>query len=67
MSAISFNAHINNNDNDYSVAGELKIWAIQGRIISDKQTIQYRVLANKGTFGSDGATAPANVEVIPLN
>jgi len=56
-----------NTGNDYSVAGELKISTIQGKVISGKNMIQYRVLANKGTAGSDGATAPANVEAIPLN
>ncbi|MBY5735390.1 hypothetical protein HFO26_34935 [Rhizobium leguminosarum] len=58
MSIVSLKAHIINTGNDYSVAGELKILTIQGKVISGQNTIQYRVLANKGTAGSDGATAP---------
>ncbi|MGO6704213.1 hypothetical protein ACC764_36445 [Rhizobium ruizarguesonis] len=67
MSIVTVKIHINNMDNDYSVAGELKIWTISGKVISDKHMTEYRVLATKGTAGSDGATAPTNVEVIPLN
>ncbi|MBY3212130.1 hypothetical protein [Rhizobium laguerreae] len=67
MSTVSLDLYIDNAGNDYSASGEIKVYTIEGKISSDKNVVEYRVLANKGTAGANGATAPTNVKVIPLD
>lgn len=67
MSHVVLDFNIDNTANDYSVSGDLQLYTISGNISTEKGTTEYRMLANKGTAGSNGDTAPAAGEVIPLS
>jgi hypothetical protein len=67
MSNIQLDINILNRDNDYAVSGNLLIYTLAGTIKVGNEQHQYRVLSNRGTFGSRDRTAPANVDTIPLD
>lgn len=67
MSTVKIRFTVFNSQNDYSVSGNLLLWTISGIINTGEEQVQYRMLANKGTAGSNGSTAPAAGEIIPLN
>lgn len=67
MSHVELDFTIDNTENDYSVSGDLQLYTMSGKITTSKGTSQYRLLANKGTAGSGGETAPAEGKVIPLS
>lgn len=66
MSRVQLDFDIDNSANDYAVSGSLLLYTISGTITSGNEQIQYRLLADKGVAGSNGATAPASGQVIPL-
>ncbi|TXF99225.1 hypothetical protein [Massilia arenae] len=65
MSTVELNFEIDNTDNDYSVSGDLQLYTISGTIKTDKGTAEYRMLADRGTAGSD-SSAKANGNIISL-
>jgi hypothetical protein len=66
MSKVSLKFKINNSKNDYAVSGSLMLYTISGTITTQNGTAQYRLLADSGSAGSPGSTAPANGNIIPL-
>lgn len=67
MSRIQLDVTVHNSENNYSVSGNLLIYTIAGSIKVGNDQFQYRMLSNEGTYGSKGGTAPATVDVIPLD
>jgi hypothetical protein len=66
MSKVSLEFTINNSNNDYMVSGSLMLYTISGTVATQNSTAQYRLLADNGTAGSGGSTAPADGNIIPL-
>lgn len=67
MSNVEINFTIDNSANDYQVSGSLLLYTIAGTIQTSNGQAQYRLLANQGTAGQQGAQAPASGNIIPLN
>lgn len=67
MSAVQIDLEVDNTANDYTVSGNFLLYTLAGTISSGTETAQYRMLANKGTAGSAGASAPTSGQIIPLN
>lgn len=67
MSRVQLNITVHNSNHNYAVSGNLLIYTVAGSIKTGNQQTQYRMLANEGTYGSGSKTAPATVDVIPLN
>lgn len=66
MSNVEIDFEIDNSANDYSVDGKLLIYTIAGVIKTSTTQTQYRLLANQGTAGVAGSSAPASGNIIPL-
>jgi hypothetical protein len=66
MSRVSIDFEVDNRGNDYAVSGSLLLYTIAGTINTQNQQYQYRMLADKGAAGSNGFTAPAGGQIIPL-
>ena len=66
MSHIKLDLNVYNSQNDYSVSGDLSLYTISGTVKTDKETRQYRMLANRGTAGaaSGMGAAPASGSVV---
>lgn len=67
MSNVVLDISIHNRNNDYAVSGSLLIYTLAGTIKVGNEQRQYRMLSNRGTFGSRDRTAPASVDIIPLD
>jgi hypothetical protein len=67
MSHVEIDFTVENVNNDYAVSGNLLLYTIAGTINTQNKQTQYRMLADKGIAGSDGATAPASGKIIPLS
>lgn len=66
MSKVKIDFEIDNSSNDYSVSGSLLLYTIAGTITTGNTQTQYRLLADSGSAGQNGATAPATGVIIPL-
>lgn len=66
MTSVELDFDIDNTENDYSVSGDLQLYTISGTITSEKGTQEYRMLADRGTAGSD-SSAKATGKIIPLS
>ncbi|MCQ0988500.1 hypothetical protein [Jiella marina] len=70
MSSVQINFYVNNQDNDYSVSGDLYLYTVSGSISTEKGTQEYRMLADQAAAGGPpptGGGAPASGQVISLN
>ena len=67
MSSVQLDVNVINRNNDYAVSGSLLVYTLAGTIKLGNEQLQYRMLANKGTFGSGNRTAPAKIDIIPLD
>lgn len=67
MSKVQLDLTIDNSRNGYNVSGNLMLYTVAGSIQTANGQTQYRMLADKGTAGSDDSTAPAAADIIPLN
>lgn len=67
MSTVEIEFEVDNSANDYSVSGSLLIYTVSGTIKTGNTQTQYRLLADQGTAGSAGQSAPASGTIIPLN
>lgn len=67
QSSVKLKFEIDNSQNDYSVSGDLQLYTIGGTIKTEKETVEFRFLADKGTAGKGSDTAPAEGQIIPLS
>ena len=62
MSSVEINFYVNNSANDYSVSGDLYLYTVSGTIKTEKETAQYRLLADQASAGGPppaGGGAPS--------
>jgi len=70
MSSVQIEFYVNNQNNDYSVSGDLYLYTVSGSISTEKGTQEYRMLADQAAAGGPpptGGGAPASGQVISLN
>ncbi len=68
MSTTELDLTIDNNQNNYSVSGDLFLYTVSGVVKTNKGTHQYRMLADRGNAGAlpgEGG-APVSGRIIPI-
>jgi hypothetical protein len=69
MSSVQIDFYVNNEQNDYSVSGDIYLYTVSGTIKTEKGTHEYRLLADQAAAGgppSSGGGAPSSGKIIPI-
>lgn len=64
MSSVEIDFNVLNAENDYSVSGNLTLYTIAGSVATQNGQYQYRLLTDKGHYGTGDQTAPATGEIL---